>query len=96
MIIWLDHYIGGNDTCVELKEKLSNAIDIGIDDPLKTHEIDELIQDIHLYTKQLFLAQTVEECLTLIDRNYHKKIFLIISGSLGYELVSRVITVYPY
>ncbi len=98
LIIWLDRYIGEDNVCIDLKEKLSNAIDVNVDKPLIHHEIDRLIlkNDYPHIGDQLITVTTIEECLELIDRHYHKKIYLITSGSLGQNLVPRVSSDYPY
>jgi hypothetical protein len=99
LIIWLDLYIGQDDVCIDLKEKLSNAINIDIDEPLIRHEIDRLILNNDVCPRirdQLTTVKTIEECLELIDTHYHKKIFLITSGSLGRVLIPRVSSDYPY
>jgi len=98
LIVWLDSYIGQDDVCIDLKEKLSNAINLNIDEPLIHHEIDRLIlNNVYPHIRdQLITVTTSEECLALIDRHYHKKIFLITSGSLGRYLVPRVVSDYRY
>jgi hypothetical protein len=78
---------------------LSNAINITIDEPLARHEIDRLIQNNNVYprtTDHLIAVTTMEQCLAVINKHYHKKIFLITSGSIGQDLVPRVREQYPY
>jgi hypothetical protein len=95
----LDHHIGLYDACNDLKHALWNAIDITTNAPLDRYEIDRLIQINNVFppiTDQLIAVSTMEECLALIDKHYHKKIFLITSGTFGRYLVPRVIEEYPY
>lgn len=95
----MDFYIGEDHVCIDLKEKLATSININTDEPSLTYDIDRLI--LHNDTQphrwnELIVVKTIPECLELIDRNYHRKIFLITSGSLGQTLIPRVSTDYPY
>ena len=99
LIIWLDQHIGQDNVCNDLKEKLINAINITIDEPSERYEIDRLILNTDVYSRtrdQLITVTTIEECLALIATHYHKKIFLITSGTLGQHLVPRVLRDYSY
>ena len=85
--------------CNALKEKLSNAVNVIMNEPVDQDEIDVLIEARSVYpsiTSQLIPVCTIEECLQLIHSNYHKEIFVVTSGSLGRELVPHVIKHYPY
>jgi hypothetical protein len=99
LIIWLDDHIGQDDVCIDLKEKLINAININIDEPLIRDEIDRLILNTNVRSRigdRLITVRTIDDCLALIDTHYHKKIFLITSGTLGRYLVPRILSDYPY
>ncbi|CAF3000895.1 unnamed protein product [Rotaria sp. Silwood2] len=91
LIIWVDTFIGENNTCIEFKDALANAIKLIKD------EIDRLIVNNEIYPlrRELITLRTIEECLEMIDINRDKKIFLITSGSLGLQLVPRVLNTFP-
>ncbi|CAF4706183.1 unnamed protein product [Rotaria sp. Silwood1] len=88
LIIWLDRYIGLNNACIDLKETLANAVNLTMDEPLMEHTIDRLILNERTYhsTRELITVTTIEECLELINTNDDKKIFLITSGSLVFDI----------
>lgn len=84
---------------VDLKKKLSCAIDVTTDAPINRYEIDQLIQNIEDYSissDRLMTVRSTKQCLTVIDKNCHRRIILITSPSSSQEFLPDVIKSCPY
>jgi len=105
MIIWLDKHIGKPDECVLLKTSFFMAMDPTTDKyerVLNKDDLDHSIRnDVPILVeldKVDFMLQAfvdVEKCFETIEKNRHKRIFFITSGSQGEIIVPRLISNFP-
>ncbi len=103
MIVWLDQNIASPDCCKLLKKAFATTTNP--EDKILTSidelDISNLIRDNSTYEESSFfeipfnfkLFSHVEPCLTFLLENAGKKrIFFITSGSLGEDIVPRILT----
>jgi hypothetical protein len=105
MIIWLDKHIGKSEECVLLKSSFFMAMDptTGLfERDLNKDDIDRSICLEAAFLVRLdeveFIFQAfnnIEKCYETIEKNLHKRIFFITSGSLGKIIVPSLVILHP-
>ncbi|UJR20469.1 hypothetical protein I4U23_023598 [Adineta vaga] len=104
-IIWLDKHIGQPNECVMLKHSFILAMNPTNGLYEQTLEIDDTDRSLATNTAILvridnveFMFQifdNVEKCFEVIEKNLHKRIFLITSGSKGKILIPSLKINFP-
>jgi len=103
MIVWLDQNIASPDCCKQLKKAFATTTNPESKTLTNIDELDvsNLIRDDSTYHQSSFLQvpftfklfSHVEPCLQyLLDNAGKKRIFFITSGSLGEQIVPRILT----
>jgi hypothetical protein len=100
MIIWLDMHIGDPNRNQRLKAAFSSTSDPKNETPVKlaNADYDSMLSagDPHpvVFEGVWFLLAAftnVERCIECFERNQHKRIFFITSGSMGEAAVPRIL-----
>ncbi|UJR25889.1 hypothetical protein I4U23_007237 [Adineta vaga] len=100
MLIWLDKGIGNPNRYQHLKKAFSTTADPKNETPLALidKDFDNILRaegplPIHFEGIWFLLAafKDVERCIDCFERNQHRRIFFIVSGSLGEEAVPKVL-----
>jgi len=105
MIIWLDKHIGKSDQCILLKASFFMAMDPTtrlyetvlnkdhINDSIRKDE--PILVELDKVDFMLQAFDDVGKCYEAIEKNRHKRIFFITSGSKGAIIVPRLISNFP-
>jgi hypothetical protein len=104
-IIWLDPNISRLDYCQTLKKTIARALvpDLSHSTFLDDNTIDKLIKDVFSKNPYSFENSAIElhtfsdeeECAQCIEENKNKKIFFIVSNSLGKRIVPQIVKKCP-
>ncbi|CAF4128772.1 unnamed protein product [Adineta steineri] len=100
IIIWLDLTIGDPEQHINLKKSFSSQSDPKNETPMKLFDKDEddildsagpVSVDFEGVVFLLAAFKNAERCIECFEQNQHKRIFFIVSGSMGQVVVPRIL-----
>ena len=92
--IWLDTYIGQDGEYDGFKRMFRSALDPTV--PMPPDHIDSLIRALNENVAPFLFADTPDRAIAFIEAHRDKKIIFISSGSLGRDMIPRIIRTYSW
>ncbi|CAF1029183.1 unnamed protein product [Adineta steineri] len=105
MIIWLDLTIGDPEQHINLKKSFSTQADPKNEIPMKLFDKNEddildsagpVSVDFEGVVFLLAAFKNAERCIECFEQNQHKRIFFIVSGSMGQVVVPIILERFPH
>ena len=94
-ILWFDTHIGENKECNDLKNMFQSGLKpVAVDSPAtEVDPINDMIFCLREYAGPVSFASNVNDALELIETHAReeKKITIIVSGTLGKELIPEIL-----